>query len=288
MAFDSTCKFLAESFPSDFATWLLGKPIVFSKLSPSELSLEPIRADALILFDSDDLILHIEFQTEPDPDMPFRLADYRLRIFRRFPGKQVRQIVIYLNPTTSELVYQTAFAIPGTRHEFEVIRLWEQPTDIFFEALGLLPLAVLSNTQDKNDILRQVASRIDAIPELRTQANLAASASLLAGLVLKKDFIHQVLRREIMQQSVIYQEWREEFLQEGKLEGKREGKLEGKLEEAFSLVCRQLSRRIGNISPELSAQVQALPLTQIEALGEALLDFSSPNDLTSWLHNNQG
>jgi predicted transposase/invertase (TIGR01784 family) len=163
---------------------LLGKPITFSKRSPSELSLEPIRADALILLDSEDLILHAEFQTEPDPDMPFRLADYRLRIFRRFPKKQVRQIVIYLNPTTSELFHQTAFVIPGTRHEFEVIRLWEQPTDIFFEALGLLPLAVLSNTQDKNNTLRQVASRIDAIPELRTQANLAASASLLAGLVL--------------------------------------------------------------------------------------------------------
>jgi predicted transposase/invertase (TIGR01784 family) len=279
MAFDSTCKFLAESFSSDFATWLLGKPITFSKLSPSELSLEPIRADALILLDSEDLILHAEFQTEPDPDMPFRLADYRLRIFRRFPKKQVRQIVIYLNPTTSGLVHQKAFSIPGTRHEFEVIRLWEQPTDIFFEAQGLLPLAVLSNTQDKNNTLRQVASRIDAVPELRTQANLAASASLLAGLVLKKDFIHQVLRREIMQQSVIYQEWREEFLQEGKLEGK--------LEEAFLLVCRQLSRRVGNISPEVSAQVQALPLPQIEALGEALLDFSSPNDLTSWLQNNQ-
>ncbi len=275
MAFDSTCKFLAESFSSDFAAWLLGKPIVFSKLSPSELSLEPIRADALILLDSEDLILHAEFQTEPDPDMPFRLADYRLRIFRRFPKKQVRQIVIYLNPTNSELVYQTAFIIPGTRHEFEVIRLWEQPTDIFFEATGLLPLAVLSNTQDKKNTLRQVALHIDAIPEVRTQANLVASASLLAGLVLKKDFIHQVLRREIMQQSVIYQEWREEFLQEGKFE------------EALSLVLRQLSRRIGDMSSEVRSQVQTLPLTQIEALGEALLDFSSPNDLTSWLQNNQ-
>lgn len=83
-----------------------------------------------------------------------------------------------------------------------------------------------------------------------------------------------------MQQSVIYQEWREEFLQEGKIEGK--------IEEALSLVLRLLSRRIGNISPEVRLQVQTLPLPQIEALGEALLDFSSLNDLTSWLHNNQG
>ena len=47
--FDNTCKFLAESFSEDFASWLLGQPITMTQLSPSELSLEPIRADALIL-----------------------------------------------------------------------------------------------------------------------------------------------------------------------------------------------------------------------------------------------
>jgi predicted transposase/invertase (TIGR01784 family) len=131
--FDPTCKFLAESFPADFATWLLGERITFTKLSPTKLSLEPIRADSLILLDSARVILHIEFQTEPDPTMPFRLADYRLRIYRRFPNKQVRQIVIYLKLTNSELVHQNVFEIPGMRYEFEVIRIWEQPTQPFLE-----------------------------------------------------------------------------------------------------------------------------------------------------------
>jgi predicted transposase YdaD len=54
--FDNVCKFLAESFSSDFATWLLGEPITLTELSPSELSLEPIRADALILLQSDQSI----------------------------------------------------------------------------------------------------------------------------------------------------------------------------------------------------------------------------------------
>ncbi|NEO01055.1 MAG: Rpn family recombination-promoting nuclease/putative transposase, partial [Moorea sp. SIO3I7] len=64
--FDNTCKFLAESFSEDFASWLLGEPITMTQLSPSELSLEPIRADALILLNSDDFVLHVEFQTQPD------------------------------------------------------------------------------------------------------------------------------------------------------------------------------------------------------------------------------
>lgn len=100
--FDPTCKFLAENFPADFATWLLGEPITLTKLSPTELSLEPIRADSLILLSSADIIVHLEFQTEPDSIMAFRMADYYLRLFRRFPNKRIIQIVIYLTPTDTE------------------------------------------------------------------------------------------------------------------------------------------------------------------------------------------
>jgi predicted transposase/invertase (TIGR01784 family) len=269
--FDPTCKFLAESFPADFATWLLGEAVTLTKLSPTELSLEPIRADSLILLSSDRVILHIEFQTEPDPTMPFRMADYRIRLLRRFPDKEIRQIVIYLKPTGSELVFQTVYEVPGLRAEFEVIRLWEQPTEPFLESTGLLPLAVLTNTSDKAQTLRQVAAKVDAIPEKRVQSNVAASAGILAGLLLKRDFINQVLRKDIMQQSVIYQE-----IEEG-------GVLKGEL----SLVLRQLTRRIGDVSPEMQSQIQSLSLTQIESLGEALLDFSQPSDLVNWLEQNE-
>jgi predicted transposase/invertase (TIGR01784 family) len=285
--FDPTCKFLAENFSSDFASWLLGEPIALTQLSPTELSLEPIRADALILLGSDDIILQIEFQTELDPTMAFRMADYRLRVYRRFPNKQMRQVVIYLTPSSSELVYQNVFEIPGTRHEFEVIRLWEQPTQPFLESTGLLPLAVLTQTPDQAQTLRQVAARVEAIPELRVQSNVAASAGILAGLVLKRDFINQMLRRELMQQSVIYQEWREELLQEGRQAGWQAGRQEGEQAGEARLILRQLNRRFGSLPSTIEAQVQALTLPQIEALGEALLDFAQLSDLTAWLESDR-
>jgi predicted transposase/invertase (TIGR01784 family) len=273
--FDPTCKFLAESFPADFATWLLGEPITLTNFSPTELLLEPIRADSLILLGSDRVILHIEFQTEPDPTMPFRMADYRIRLLRRFPGREIRQIVIYLNPTGSDLVYQTVYEAPGIRAEFEVIRIWEQPTEPFLESTGLLPLAVLTKTPDKAQTLRQVAAKVDAIPEKRVQSNVAASTGILAGLLLERDFINQVLRKEIMQQSVIYQE----IEQGGILKGEQSGEAR--------LVLRLLTRRIGDMSPAMRSQVQSLSLTQIESLGEALLDFSTPSDLVNWLQQNE-
>jgi predicted transposase YdaD len=53
--YDDTCRFLAEHFSADFASWLMGESITMTELKPSELLLDPIRADAMILLQSDDV-----------------------------------------------------------------------------------------------------------------------------------------------------------------------------------------------------------------------------------------
>jgi len=273
--YDNVCKFLAENYSRDFAQWLLGEPLSFTQLSPSELSLEPIRADALILLESDQIILHLEFQTDPDPKMSFRMLDYRTRVYRRFPKKTMRQVVIYLKETSSPLVQENAFILPNTRHEYEVLRLWEIPAEKMLGLSGLLPLANLGKTPNRPEILRQVAAKIDNIEGRTEKSNLAAATAILAGLVLSKEIIGSLLREEIMRESVIYQDIRES--------GKAQGREEGRREEAVSLILRLLNRRLGEISSTLSQQIQELSLEQLETLGEALLDFTSLTDLTTWL-----
>jgi predicted transposase YdaD len=49
------------------------------------------------------------------------------------------------------------------------------------------------------------------------------------------------------------------------------------------VTLRQLNRRCGPLSDATTARIQALPLEQLEALTEALLDFSGPADLSVWL-----
>jgi predicted transposase/invertase (TIGR01784 family) len=253
--FDNVCKFLVESFASDFATWLLNEPITLTELNPSELSLEPIRADALILLQSDEIVLHIEFQTRPKVEIPFRMIDYRLRVHRRFPQKRMRQVVIYLQQTNSELVHQTTFTLEETFHRFQVIRLWKQPTDTFFQSPGLLPFAVLSQTDNRTETLRQVAQQISQINDQRTQSNIAASAFILAGLVLNKDIIQQLLRRELMQESVTYQA----LMDEGRAEGRAMG-----IEEGVRRVAMNLLRE--GVAEEVVIKVTGLSAEQIEQL----------------------
>ena len=224
--FDNICKFLAQNFSEDYAQWLLGKSVTLTELKPTELSLEPIRADSLILLQSDQEILHIEFQTDPDEEIPFRTLDYRVRGYRKFPSKRMRQVVIYLRKTGSPLVHQTRFRMENTSHRFEVIRLWEQPSELFLQSLGLLPLAVLSKTDDPTIILNQVARIVEGISEKQLQNNISAATNIIAGLILEQTVISRLLRSDIMKESVVYQE----ILREGEAKGEAKGKIEGKIE----------------------------------------------------------
>ena len=49
------------------------------------------------------------------------------------------------------------------------------------------------------------------------------------------------------------------------------------------LALRLLNRRCGPLSEATTARIQALTLQRLEALTDALLDFSGPADLDRWL-----
>jgi predicted transposase/invertase (TIGR01784 family) len=63
------------------------------------------------------------------------------------------------------------------------------------------------------------------------------------------------------------------FYQEAKEDGER------------SLILRQLNRRFGTLPETAASLIAGLSLTQIESLGEALLDFQAIADLEAWLRN---
>jgi predicted transposase YdaD len=67
-----------------------------------------------------------------------------------------------------------------------------------------------------------------------------------------------------------------------------EGRQEGEAQGEAKVTLRQLKRRCGPISEATTARIKALPLEQLEVLAEALLDFSGPQDLTTWLEEHKG
>jgi predicted transposase YdaD len=110
---------------------------------------------------------------------------------------------------------------------------------------------------------------------------------------LSRKEIERMFALDDLRQTRVFQEIRDEFLQEGIQIGKQEGiqigKQEGiqigKQEGEIHLVMRQIRRKFGQLEQELTTKIANLTLEQLESLGEELLDFQTIDDLRRWLAN---
>ncbi|NJN12200.1 MAG: DUF4351 domain-containing protein [Richelia sp. RM2_1_2] len=91
--------------------------------------------------------------------------------------------------------------------------------------------------------------------------------NLRANQNLEEDDQELIVRLE-----PLYQQDRERAKQEGRKEGEQR------------VIIRFLNRRLGEIDSSLISRINGLSIEQLEALGEALLDFTSVADLEAWLN----
>ncbi|AFY48765.1 hypothetical protein Nos7524_2952 [Nostoc sp. PCC 7524] len=269
MSYDNACKYLAEQYPEEFVRWLLGVDAQQIEVLKTELTLEPIRADSVTFLRTANRILHIEFQTlaTSNPPLNFRMLDYSVRLKRQY-RYSVAQVVIFLQETTNEVAFTEEYRDDTTIHRYQVIRLWEQDSALFLDNPALLPLATLTRTNSPLGLLSQVAEQVATISDREQRQNIAGCTEILAGLRFEKDLIRQLLREDIMRESVIYQD----ILQKGIKQGEE------------SLILRMLNRRFGEIGVSLIEKIRGLSAEQLEDLGEALFDFSDVADLEVWLN----
>lgn len=273
MAYDNLCKYLAETYASNFVRWLLAINPTNVRVLKTEIIPEPIRSDALILLQTDNQILHLEFQTVPysEPPLPYRMLKYWVLLYGQYKC-DIEQVVIFLKETTSEQVFIDRFERRNTQHRYRIIRLWEQEPTPFLSEPALLPLAPLTRSNNPTNLLEQVAQQVAMLEEPAQKQSLAAAAEILAGLRFDKNLIRRLFREELMRESVIYQDILEQGLQQGLQRG-----------EAIALL-RILTRRFDEIPLELAEKIRSLSIPQLESLIDAQIDFSSLNDLVNWLN----
>ncbi len=129
----------------------------------------------------------------------------------------------------------------------------------------------------RKQLARELADVIAAILLSRFNGRSISDICAMGGITVD-DFTNSVAYREI------YGLGR----QEGRQQGRQEGQQEGRQAEAAAMTQRLLQRRFGPLAPEQQARLQALPLAELEALADALLDFQTAADLTAWLAQRSG
>jgi predicted transposase YdaD len=131
--------------------------------------------------------------------------------------------------------------------------------------LNLLTLPVRPVSELGATSQRILKSRPDLAPEI-----LPMLVQRFPELSEEEIMVIAGIPREEIRHTRAVQEWLEEGRQEG--------------EAAAAL--RQLTRRCGPLTDDTRARIQSLPLEQLEALSEALLDFQGLADLEAWLQSN--
>jgi predicted transposase YdaD len=202
------------------------------------------------------------------------MLDYYVRLKRKY-NCPIIQIIIFLQKSDSEIAFQREYRDENTIHRYRVIRLWEENPNYFLSQPKLYPFAVLSKSESPQEILGEVARKINQIEPKELQADLVACTSILAGLRLETTIIKSLLKEEIMKNSIIYQEI--------KKEGKIEGKIEGKKEEALSLVIKIINQHLGIIDNDLLEKIKGLTIEKLEELTLALFNIDCIGDLELWL-----
>ncbi|MCT0217073.1 DUF2887 domain-containing protein [Synechococcus sp. CS-1330] len=220
-------------------------------------------------------VVLLEVQMHPDPGFDHRLAAQSCRFLQKHPQVEHLEVVVItphqrinLGPTNLSRFLQVLLQ---EVHWISLEELSRQPN--LDPLLNLLTLPIRPESELAASSQQILARRPDldavVLPMLvqRFPQLTEAEIMVIAGIP-----------REEIRHTRAVQDW----LAEGEAKGRQEGEALGEAK----VTLRQLNRRCGPLSEATTAEIQALPLEQLEALADALLDFQGPADLAAWLAAN--
>jgi predicted transposase/invertase (TIGR01784 family) len=232
------------------------------------------------------------------PDQTVWFIEIQMHDDSEFYHRFFAEVHLYLklHPTTIDwqaiVIFSDRSVEPKKRHLHRANLSSDQVHRVYLDdfkgtsteslGIGLMQL-IVADTTDAIAKAKELLARTE--PLSKTDAKFSAIMETIETIIvykfpsLSREEIERMLGLSELRQTKVYQE----ALEEGREEGIAEGEQTGAVREARSLILRQLSRRVGTLPTTVEDQVQALVLLQLEALGEALLDFAGLDDLVRWL-----
>ena len=266
--YDTTLKYLSDKFPKHFVELIFDG--FEGEVTPLDKELPTNKRQSDYLVEVKDkcldcgtskFILHIEFQSSHDVDMPQRMMAYYARIVdkHRLP---VYPVVVYLNPANNNLnipdeYVNSIYDKDIMRFKYKVLKLWEiDPSRIIDNALyGLFPIIPLTNHESTSDedcleTCFDLVQNVD-IDDGILKSDMFVCTGILAGLRYPKELVKSLMKVEIMQESVIYQDIINEGIKKGRVEGIEKGIEKGKEEGMEDSIISVLSTRFEYVSANL-------------------------------------
>ncbi|MEI2578173.1 DUF4351 domain-containing protein [Scytonema sp. PRP1] len=232
------------------------------------------------------LLIHVEIQAKPEDNFAERMFSYNLRIFDRF-AKPAISLAILCDTDLTWRPNQYSYNYPDTslHFKFGTIKLLDyqnrwtelEKSDNPFATVVMAHLKTQQTSKKLGERKTWKFSLIRRLYELGFPEKDIRNLYRFVDWVM---ILPKALEAEFWQD---FKEFEQERAMSYITTGERIGYERGKQEEGQTIIVRLLQRRVGELSQDVKKQVQALPLEDLEALGEALLDFTAMGDLLNWL-----
>jgi hypothetical protein len=232
------------------------------------------------------LLIHVEIQANPEDKFPERMFSYNLRIFDKF-GQPAISLAILCDADPKWRPNQYSYSYPDSSLDFKfgIVKLLDyhnrwQELEASDNPFATVVMAHLKTQQTIKKLGERKSWKFSLIRRLY---ELGLQEKDIRNLYRFIDWV-MMLSKDL--EAEFWQDFKQ-FEQERTMSyittGERIGYERGKQE----LVIRQLQRRVGELPEDVKTDIQTLSLEQLEALGEALLDFTGFEDLQNWLAANK-
>ena len=238
------------------------------------------------------LLVHIEVQAKPEANFAERMLVYHLRIFDRFHSHATSLAILCdSNTKWRPQQYHVQTLETEVLFRFGMVKLldyrdrWaelEQSGNPF----AIVVMAHLQAQTTQRAAKRRQEWKLDLVRRLYEKGFERLAIVNLFRFIDWVMILPSGLEQEFWQTLKAYEEERRmPYLSSIERMGLQQGLQQGAQQEARAIILRQLARRVGILSDSARAQIGELTLVQLELLGDALLDFSHPSDLETWLSN---
>lgn len=224
-------------------------------------------------------LVFLEVQFQPDTRFYARwFAEIYLYLYRREVKGEWRAVVVYprrMIESVASAAYGTTLANPWVHRVYRDEAL-PQPAaaTVGFGLIHLILARPEASATQARDLVRNAGAERDWI------LDWVETILVYKFPKLSREEIRMLL--DLKDPDLRKSRFFQEVYAEGHDEGREEGREDGRRSEA-ALVLRQLRRRLGLLTGATEERIAALSAVQLEALGEALLDFAQRSDLDVWL-----
>jgi predicted transposase YdaD len=290
--FDTVMKQLAGRDPQAWVSFLLSHAVYESDLNRELTLTNKVKADVLfhVTWDDEPIVLHIEFQSRSDSNMPQRVWEYNTST-RLLYKKPVYSVVIYVRevPSVTEPEYELRFRnghLVGW-FSFGQVKLWEIEPEVLEQPhlSGLLPLLPLMKNGKNRATIDRMMRKLEQVG-MDNDPDALWSAAMISSFALESKHNTQWLKErypamlDFLEESPLYQEILEKGEQRGIERGIEQG-IERGIEQGLlgfvelrfpSLLvqARQIIERGMSLQQLLTLQKKLYPANTVEEARAAL------------------